>query len=222
LVEDKLRGAIASGRFHPGQRLVERELCELIGVGRTSIREALRQLEAEGLVLTIPHRGPVVSTISTEEAKELYAVRALLEGEAGRGFAQRHDAAELDALERSIRLIETAAEEGDRGLMLAAKTGFYQVLTEGCGNRFIKQFLMTIHNRVNLLRVKSMMQPGRASRSLEEIHEIFEAVSARDGDRAAAACSNHIRSAATVALGMLETEQSSSPRSEPKKKRGAA
>ena len=82
LVEDKLRGAIASGRFQPGQRLVERELCELVGVGRTSIREALRQLEAEGLVHSIPNRGPVVSTISVAEARELYAVRALLEGDA--------------------------------------------------------------------------------------------------------------------------------------------
>jgi DNA-binding GntR family transcriptional regulator len=75
LVEDKLRSAIATGRFKPGQRLIERELCELTGVGRTSIREALRQLEAEGLVTTIPHRGPSVSTISLDEARQLYSVR---------------------------------------------------------------------------------------------------------------------------------------------------
>jgi DNA-binding GntR family transcriptional regulator len=221
-VEDKLRGAIASGRFRPGQRLVERELCELIGVGRTSIREALRQLEAEGLVLTIAHRGPVVSTISVEEAKELYAVRALLEGEAGRGFAQHHEKSGLDALERSIDLIETAAAESDRGLMLEAKTAFYQVLMDGCGNRFIKQMLMTLHNRVNLLRVKSMMQPGRAAHSLTEIREIFLAISTRDGERAAVACSSHIRSAAAVALQMLEFEKTGETCHETKKKRGEA
>src|ERR1700744_6795818 len=89
LVEDRLRQAIRTGVLKPGQRLIERELCELTGVGRTSIREALRQLEAEGLVTTIPHRGPSVSTISLDEARQLYAVRALLEGHAGREFARR-------------------------------------------------------------------------------------------------------------------------------------
>ena len=67
-VEEKIRQAIGSGMFQPGQRLVEKKLCELIGVGRTSIREALRQLEAEGLITTYPHRGPVVSAITYEEA----------------------------------------------------------------------------------------------------------------------------------------------------------
>ena len=79
LVENRLRAAIGNGTFKPGQRLIERELCEQTGVGRTSIREALRQLEAEGLVTTIPHRGPVVSTITVEEARQLYELRALLE-----------------------------------------------------------------------------------------------------------------------------------------------
>src|SRR5690242_12081163 len=88
-VEDKLRAAIASGRFMPGQRLIERELCALLGVGRTSVREALRQLEAEGLVSTVPHRGPMVSIISAEELEHIYAVRGLLEGYAGRKFAER-------------------------------------------------------------------------------------------------------------------------------------
>ena len=222
LVEDKLRGAIASGRFQPGQRLVERELCELVGVGRTSIREALRQLEAEGLVHSIPNRGPVVSTISVAEARELYAVRALLEGDAGRSFAQHHDASQLVELKHSIQLIKVAAAKSDSELMLEAKNAFYQILMDGCGNCFIKQFLMTIHNRVNLLRVKSMMLPGRAKQSLKEINEIFAAVSMRDGDRAEVACSNHIRSAAIVALQTLNSEQTELPDDEPTRKRGVA
>src|ERR1700710_2092979 len=107
-VEDKLRGAIASGRFQPGQRLVERELCEQIGVGRTSVREALRQLEAEGLVTVYPHRGPVVSTLTPEEAQPLYSLRGLLEGYAGRMFAQRRTAADIDRLEAALDAFEAA------------------------------------------------------------------------------------------------------------------
>ena len=84
MVTQKLREAIMSGTLKPGQRLVERELCEMTGVSRPSIREALRLLEADGLVNTVPHRGPVVSTISLDEARQLYAARAVLEGFAGR------------------------------------------------------------------------------------------------------------------------------------------
>ena len=92
-VAQKLREAIMSGTLKPGQRLVERELCEMTGVSRPSIREALRLLEADGLVTTVPHRGPVVSTISLDEAKQLYAARAVLEGFAGRECARLRDPA---------------------------------------------------------------------------------------------------------------------------------
>src|ERR1700719_4244153 len=100
MVAQKLREAIMSGTLKPGQRLVERELCEMTGVSRPSIREALRLLEADGLVSTVPHRGPVVSTISLEEARQLYAARAVLEGFAGRECARLRD---LAAIWRAIQ-----------------------------------------------------------------------------------------------------------------------
>jgi len=79
-VEDNIREAISSGSFRPGEKLVERKLCESMGVGRTSVREALRQLEADGIITSVPHRGPTVSTISIDEGRQLYELRALLEG----------------------------------------------------------------------------------------------------------------------------------------------
>lgn len=203
LVEDKLRGAIASGRFKPGQRLVERELCDLIGVGRTSIREALRQLEAEGLVTTIPHRGPVVSTITVQEAEQLYEVRALLEGYAGRLFAGRGEKGAIAALGEAVERLEAAAAGEDRGALIAAKTAFYAVLMEGCGNIFVQQILTMLHNRITLLRLTSMTQPGRIVQSMEEIREIHDAIAAGDGARAENACKRHIETAAKVALAVL-------------------
>src|ERR1700693_2553463 len=125
LVEDKLRSAIGTGRFKPGQRLIERELCELTGVGRTSIREALRQLEAEGLVTTIPHRGPIVSTMTADEAAQLYELRALLEGNAGRECARTRDPAIIARLRAQFVKMESVASNEDRGDLLAAKTEFY-------------------------------------------------------------------------------------------------
>src|ERR1700748_2654106 len=87
-VEHVIRQAIMSGRFAPGARLIERELCETLGVSRTSVREALRRLEAKNLVRTVPHKGPVVAVISRQEASELYALRGLLEGFAAYEFAR--------------------------------------------------------------------------------------------------------------------------------------
>lgn len=202
-VEDRLRQAIADGRFKPGDRLIERELCALIGVGRTSVREALRQLEAEGLVTSYPHRGPVVTVISYEEAEQLYNVRAILESFAGQLFAERGSADEILALDIAAKELEAAAGEGGGGRLAAAKSAFYDCLMQGGGNVFARQMLTTLHNRINLLRMTSMTQPGRLKHSVSEINEIAAAIRDRDGPRAAAACKFHIDMAARVALDYL-------------------
>src|SRR5512138_1076944 len=79
---EKLRAAILAGRFQPGDRLVEADLCKVLGVSRPSLREALRSLEAERLIAIVPNRGPQIPIVSWTEAEEIYHVRALLEGEA--------------------------------------------------------------------------------------------------------------------------------------------
>lgn len=203
LVEDKLRSAIANGRFKPGQRLVERELCELTGVGRTSIREALRRLEAEGLITTLPHRGPVVSVVTYDEAVQLYKVRALLEGFLGREFALHGSDEQVAELKKALLELERAAQSGRRELLAAAKTRFYECLIEGAGNSFVRIMLKQLHNRVTQLRIVSMTQPGRLKHSMEEIREIAAAIRDRDPERAAAACSRHVENAAVTALEYL-------------------
>jgi DNA-binding GntR family transcriptional regulator len=203
MVEEKLRSAIASGRFKPGQRLVERELCELTGVGRTSIREALRQLEAEGLVTTIPHRGPSVSTITLEEARQLYSVRALLEGHAGRQFALRRVPEDLRDLNTAVKRFVAAARTEDRAELIQAKTEFYSVLMRGGGNMFVEQMLTMMHNRITVLRMTSMTSRGRLRHSVAEIKAIYEAIREGEADRAEELCVKHIEEAAKVALRVL-------------------
>lgn len=203
LLEDRLRGAILNGHYVPGQRLVERELCETFGVGRTSIREGLRQLEAEGLVTIVPHRGPSVSTMTYEEAEQLYALRAVLEAFVGQLFAERGTAEDMDRLSAAVEAFEEASRADDRGTLLSSKTALYAVLTDGTGNVFVRQTLGLLHNRVNLLRMTSMMQPGRLAHSVTEIREMHDAIRARDGARAAAACRRHVEMAARAALAQL-------------------
>lgn len=209
LVEDRLRQAIRTGVLKPGQRLIERELCELTGVGRTSIREALRQLEAEGLVTTVPYRGPIVSTITSDEAEQLYALRALLEGYAGRICAQKRDPEILSRLREQYRQMTAVAGKEDRSDLLAAKTEFYAAMLDGCGNVFVQRFLNMLLNRVTLLRMTSMTQADRIGHSLVEIEAILEAIEAGDEGAAEQACVLHIRNAAPVALGALREAESS-------------
>jgi DNA-binding GntR family transcriptional regulator len=204
LVENRLRTAIGSGVFKPGQRLIERELCEQTGVGRTSIREALRQLEAEGLVTTIPHRGPIVSTITADEAAQLYELRALLEGYAGRECAKTRDPAIIARLRAQFVKMESVANNEHRSDLLAAKTEFYAALLEGCGNVFVQRFLNMLLNRVTVLRMTSMTQKNRIGKSLTEIERILNAIEAGDEVAAEAACVQHIQNAAAVALKALQ------------------
>lgn len=217
MVEDKIREAIANGTLKPGQRLVERELCEMTGVGRTSIREAMRQLEAEGLILCHPHKGPTVNSISLSETRQLYAMRELLEGFSGEQFAQNGTEEQVEELEEAAAIFEMRAKKymsisvedsnrlnAARDVLIEAKTRFYSCLMEGSHNIFVVQMLTMLHNRITLLRATSMTQPGRLKYSVEEINEIVSAIKARDSERAATACRKHIANSAVVALGRLE------------------
>jgi DNA-binding GntR family transcriptional regulator len=202
-VLDNLRQAILDGRFLPGQRLIERELVELTGVSRTSIREALRELAAEGLVQTIPNKGTVVATLGAEEARQLYQVRTVLEGLAGRLFVENATDAQRRALHRAMTAIERLAERG--ASILDAKDRFYDVLFAGGGNVALHQTAIGLHARVRALRSLSLSRPGRAEESVRELREIMAAIDANDAERAELACTRHVANAGAVAAEALSS-----------------
>jgi DNA-binding GntR family transcriptional regulator len=204
IVAQKLREAIMSGNLKPGQRLVERELCEMMGVSRPSIREALRLLEADGLVNTVPHRGPMVSTISLDEARQLYAARAVLEGFAGRECARLHDPAVVRRIGDALTRLKAALAKSDMIAVLEAKTDFYAALIGGCQNAFIERMLKPLHDRITLLRITSMSQPKRINKSLREVTAIWRAVQSGDEDLAERCCVDHVKAAAVAALDMIQ------------------
>jgi DNA-binding GntR family transcriptional regulator len=204
IVAQKLREAIMSGNLKPGQRLVERELCEMMGVSRPSIREALRLLEADGLVNTVPHRGPMVSTISLEEARQLYAARAVLEGFAGRECARLHDPTVVRRIGDALNRLKAALAESDMMATLETKTDFYAALIGGCQNTFIERMLKPLHDRITLLRITSMSQPKRINKSLREVTAIWRAIQSGDEDLAERCCVDHVKAAAVAALDMIE------------------
>lgn len=207
LVEDNIREAILSGHFKPGQRLVERELCELLDVSRTSVREALRQLEAEGIIHMVPHKGPIVAVMSRSEARQLYALRALLEGYAGAEFAKSGPPELKAKLSESLEEFERLAKGEQSDNLLGAKAGFYDLLIRGCNNVFVGQTLESMYNRIALLRLASMGQPGRLVHSLTELKRIVAAIQAGDAEAAREACHQHIENACAAALLSMPADE---------------
>ncbi|HZD65477.1 MAG TPA: GntR family transcriptional regulator [Acidimicrobiales bacterium] len=198
-----LREAILNRTFVPGQRLIERELCELTGVSRTSVREALRQLESEGLVVLIPNQGPVVAKMTPEEAVDLYEVRALLEALAARRFAATATDEEIAELKATVDTFERTVRKGDLGEILQRKDDFYAVLLRGDRNPIVRSVLGSLHARIMYLRATSLRRKSRSSETIAELRELLDAIIARDADTAWALSKAHVEAAAAAALQVL-------------------
>lgn len=205
---DRLREAILNQFFAPGDRLVERELCELTGVSRTSVREALRQLESEGLVVTVPNRGPMVASIGPEEALHIYEVREALEGLAARLFVERAGDEAVAALERAEERLVRAARQRDARGVLEALDAFYGVLFEGCGNPVAESLIRTQRARMHYLRATTAhrQSEARTREAMENFRRIVAAVKGRDAEAATEACVAQVRHAARVAIDVLESQ----------------
>lgn len=200
---DTLRAAILSGHFAPGQRLVERELCELTGASRASVRETLRQLEAEGLVVIRPHRGPSVTAISAEDARHLFGVRGVLQGFAARLCAELRPDAALAAIGDATAALEAAAETGDTRRIIAAGDAFHHAIAEGSGNPVLQGMFVSVHNRLALLRNLSMARPARVRDGIAAYRNIRDAIRGGEPARAEALCIRHNDAGLTIALRIL-------------------
>lgn len=202
-VIELLRAAIADGRYLSGKRLIERELCDLLQVSRPILREALRQLEAEGLVMNVPQRGLEVVTLSAEDVRQIYQVRAALESVAAAEFVTYATEAQWRELAEAVAAFEEAAAEGVPSRIRSAKTRFYDTLMAGCGNPILAQILKAQHNRIALLRGSSLGEPGRLPNTVREIRAIYEALCGRDAPAARAAYVEHIENAARATIAAL-------------------
>lgn len=199
-----LRAAILDRRLQPGQLLVERQLCELTNASRPSVREALRQLEAEGLVESQNGRGTVVSVTSPEVAKQVYQVRAELEGLAAELFALNASEEQLGRLRARFDDVATEVDRVDEAgpfAVLDAKNALYDVLFEGSCNEVLRQTVSILQRRVNQLRAQTLSTPGRPAQSLEEIRVLVEALERRDAPGARIAATAHVEAAARTVLG---------------------
>lgn len=204
-VVDMLRAEIVSGAMAPGQRLVERELCEQTQVSRTSVREALRQLESEGFVESRPNKGIFVASLSSTAAREIYQVRAVLEGLAAQLFCEHATDLQRKRLNKAFEEIRGATEAGAAPKVLSAKSRYYEIILEGAHNDMLRQMLGNLNARVMILRTLTLGQPGRIKESFAEMKAIHAALEARNASLAFEACAAHVRNAQVILMKALET-----------------
>jgi GntR family transcriptional regulator, trigonelline degradation regulator len=206
-VIESLRAAVISGSLSPGQRLTERELTETLGVSRTVLREALRQLEAEGLIEVIPNRGPVVRALTAEEAKDIYRIRAVLQGLAAREFVEHATPAEVRALAGALEAVVAAYDAGDAQRTVATKTEFYEVLYAGAASETLSSMLATLHARMWRWRALGLAHPMRSAErsreSIENLRAIVAAIEDHDGDAAERITREEANQAAEEVLRLL-------------------
>lgn len=195
-----LRQAILENHLKPGQRLVERELIERLGVSRTTVREALRELTADGLVTVVPQRGAIVTMPDAQAANDLYEVRAALESLAVRKFVANATDVQFAQLRTAVEAFAAVADDPDIRHVLTVKDEFYTVLIEGAASAVLQQLFETIQARVQLLRMTSLSQQGRPRQAVRELRAVLEAIEARDADAAIRACVEHVRMAASHSL----------------------
>lgn len=195
-----MREAINSGMFQPGERLVEADMCSRLGISRPSLREALRALEAQKLVVITPNKGPSIPILTAEEAREIYGVRALLEGEAVALAAKHRPDAAVSAMRSALEDFDRAVARRDLDAQIRSTRLFYDQILESCGQQLICELLSTLMVRITFLRSRSMSQEGRPEKSSREMWAICRHIASRDLDRARAASVRHVVKASEAAM----------------------
>jgi DNA-binding GntR family transcriptional regulator len=190
-----LRNAILSGHFKPGERLVEKELAEQLDISRTPIREALRKLELEGLVAYEPRKGVIVVGVSSEDALEIYMIRAVLEGLAARLAANKRTENELNTLKKLLFGMEDCIQKDKITKLTSLHASFHNFIAEVSKSPRLYHMIISLHEYVKNFAEIPCYLPGRLHRGWEEHKEIVDAIDEKDNERAEHAARNHIMQA---------------------------
>lgn len=192
-VFNKIREDILKGRYKKGDELVECTIGKELGVSRTPVREAIRQLELEGLVQLIPNKGAFVTGISPRDVMDMYRIRTKLEGLCAAMAAEHATKEQLEEMEEVIYLSDFHADKGNYEQVCQQDGRFHQLLYEASGSRILAHTLSDFHEYLQRVRMASLQFRMRARPSNSEHRTILEAIRAKDARKAEQAASLHIQ-----------------------------
>lgn len=187
-----LRQQILDGKYLPGDNLIETKLAEELGVSRTPIREAIRQLELEGLVISIPNKGVIVKGITEKDIEDIYTIRMVLEGLAAKWAAEKISDDELEKLKNIFELMEFYTSKGDIEQVAKLNTEFHEVIFRATKSGVLQHILTDFQYYVQWARYKSLKTPGRSLKALEEHKLILETFLKHDPSGAENSVTQHI------------------------------
>lgn len=188
-----IREKILAGEYKHGEELKEMALASELGVSRTPVREALRQMELEGLVKIIPNKGASVIGITAKDMEDIYSMRSLLEGLCANLAAQRINEEQINKLEEIAYLTDFHVKKGNLEKLYELDNQFHEVMYEASGSRMIKHVLSDFHHYVERVRKASLQSPGRSELFNEEHKAILEAIREKDGIKAEQLANAHMQ-----------------------------
>ena len=194
-VYHQIRAEIIRGALVPGESVTEMGLAKDCGVSRTPVREALHQLELEGLVELIPNKGAVILGISPEDICDIYQMRAMLEGSAAERAAQKATEEEIRKLTEILDLTDFYISRQNMQQLQAMDGQFHQLIYEMSGSRMLKRVLTDLHYYIGLTRDASLKSKGRAAQSVKEHRAVLEAIAQHDGKNARKLMHLHVNKA---------------------------
>lgn len=206
IVFETLREAIINATLRPGERLMEIQMAEEMGVSRTPVREAIRKLELEGFVVMIPRKGAYVAGISMKDIADVFEIRTALEGLAAGLAAERITEEELEQLERILVKIGECVNNNDLEKLIEIDTEFHDTLFKASRNERLVQIVNNLREQIQRFRTASLSTPGRMKYALEEHKKIVEAVSERNVELAQALAREHIENAENSMLDLLDNK----------------
>lgn len=202
-----LKNAILDGVYKPGESLIEMKLAKELGVSRTPIREALRQLELEGLVTSIPNKGVIVEGVSPQDVEDIYTIRKMIEGLAARWAAEKISDEQLKEVKDILDLMEFYTEKGNTEKLSELDSRFHDIIFQASNSRPLESVLTNFHQFIQRARTVSVKAKGRAVHSLEEHRKIYEALAAHDADAAEKAMTEHVGSARSNLIPFFEKDK---------------
>lgn len=191
-VFNKIREDILNGKYKEHEELKEVAIGEELGVSRTPVREAFRQLELEGLIQIVPNKGAYVTGITAKDVQDIYMIRSLLEGLCARWATDNISAEQLEELEENVYLADFHAEKGHLDQMAELDNRFHHILYGACSSKQLQKLLVDFHEYVLRVRKKTLSNGGRGKVSNDEHRQIMEAIKAKDKERAEALANEHM------------------------------